>query len=107
MLEEKLKEYLDQAQVVKTLNKDLRDIMQQHELHSEIEELSKKLKEKRDKLKNVTEIALVREKVEEAKERRDLLKDILFAEMNEAGQTEVEVDGFKATVVPSMKLGKA
>lgn len=106
MLEEKFKEYLEQAEIVKTLNADLRDATQSHEIYPELEKIMKEVKQLRDKLANVTEIALIKEKRDGAKERLGLLKDILLAEMNEAGKTEVKVEGKKAKIVASMKFEK-
>lgn len=104
MLAEKFKEYLDQAEVVKTLNRDLRDVQQGHELYPEIEKLSKELKQIREKLGSVTEIALIKEKRDGARERLGLLKDILMAEMNEAGEQEVKLEGKRAKLVATMKI---
>lgn len=106
MVEEKFKEYLEQSEIVKTLNRDLREITQEHELYPEIEKFAKELKQLREKLSTVTEIALIKEKRDDARERLGLLKDILMAELNESGETEVTVEGKKAKIVPSMKIEK-
>jgi predicted nucleotide-binding protein (sugar kinase/HSP70/actin superfamily) len=105
-LSEKFKEYLEQAEVVKTLNADLKDAVQSHESYQELEKLKKEAKRIKDNIDNVTEIALIREKRDGAKERQGLLKDILLAEMNEAGQTEVTFNGKKAKLIPAMKFTK-
>lgn len=104
MIAEKFKEYLEQAEVVKTVNRDLRDAMRTHELYPEIEKLAKELKQLREKLTSVTEIALIKEKRDGARERLGLLKDILIAEMNESGENEVKLEGKKAKLVATMKI---
>jgi hypothetical protein len=106
MLVDKFKEYLEQAEVVKTLNRDLRETTQSHELYPQIEKLSKELKQLREKLSNVTEIALIKEKRDDARERQNLLKDILLAEMNESGEDEITYEGKKARLVSTMKFEK-
>ncbi len=106
MLEEKFKEYLDQGEVVKTLNADLKDATQSHELYPEIEELQKQLKQLKEKLATVTEIALIKEKRDGARERQGLIKDILLAEMHESGQNEVKVEGKTAKIISAMKIEK-
>jgi len=106
MLQEKLKEYFDQAEVVKTLNADLKDVQQSHESYAEIEVLNKQLKDLRGKLANVTEVALIKEKRDGAKDRLNLIKEILMAEMSEAGEKEVEFNGKKAKIVAAMKFEK-
>lgn len=105
-LQEKFQEYLEQAEVVKTLNADLKDATQTHEIYPELEKILKEAKQLKEKLANVTEVALIKEKCDGAKERLGLLKDILLAEMNEAGQTEVKYNGKTAKIVPSMKFEK-
>jgi hypothetical protein len=104
MLEDKFREFLEQSDIVKTFNRDLREVVQEHELYPEIQKLSKELKQQREKLNSVTEIALIKEKRDEARERLNLLKDILLAEMNESGETEVIVEGKKAKLVATMKI---
>lgn len=106
MLQDKFKEYLDQAEVVKTLNADLKDATMSHELYPEFERMNKDIKDLKGKLQNVTEIALIKEKRDGAKERQNLLKDILMAEMAESGATEVEFEGKKAKLISAMKFGK-
>jgi DNA-binding transcriptional regulator GbsR (MarR family) len=106
MLQDKFKEYLDQAEVVKTLNADLRDASKSHDLNPEIEQMQKELKQIKEKLAAVTEIALIKEKRDGARERLNLLKDILMAEMSQAGEQEVTLNGKKAKIVPTMKLEK-
>lgn len=107
MLQDKLKEYLDQAEVVKTLNADLKDAQQSHESYAEIEQLSKQLKDLKGKLDNTTEVALIKEKRDAAKERLGLIKEILLTEMSEAGETEVEFNGRKAKIISAMKFEKS
>jgi 16S rRNA G1207 methylase RsmC len=107
MLEEKLKEYLEQAEVVKTLNRDLRELKKEHELYPQIEELKKQLKDLREKLRSTTEIALVKEKRDGARERKNLLKDILLGEMAEQGETEVVANGKKARIISKVKFEKS
>jgi hypothetical protein len=107
MLEERLKEYLEQAEVVKTLSRDLRELKKEHELYPEIEELKKRLKELREKVKDTTEVKLVKEKKDAARERKNLLKDILLGEMAEKGETEVEVNGKKARLISKVKFEKS
>ncbi len=106
MLEDKLKEYLEQKDIVKTLNSDYREIKKEHELNDQIEKLSKELKKLRDQVKNTTEVSLIKDKKDAAKERLDLLKDILIAEMNENNQSEVVVDGQKARLIARVKFEK-
>jgi len=106
MLVDKLKEYLDQAEVVKTLNGDLRDLTQAAEEYPEIEKINKELKNLRSKLAQATEVAATKEKRDSAKERLGLLKDILLAEMTEAGETEVSWEGKKAKLFSAMRLEK-
>lgn len=107
MLQDRFKEYLEQAEVVKTLNRDLRDAMQSHEMYDEIDKIAKELKQLRDKLSSVTEIALIKEKRDGARERLNLVKDILHAEMAEQGKPEVELDGKKAKIISQVKFEKA
>lgn len=106
MVIDKFREYLEQAEVVKTLNADLKDATQSHERYEELEQLSKEVKRIRDEIANVTEVALIKEKRDGAKERLGLLKEILLAEMAEAGQSEVEFEGKKAKIISTMKIGK-
>lgn len=104
MMEEKLKEYFEQAEILKTLNADLKDIQQSHESWGEIEVLNKELKGKRDALANVTEVALIKEKRDGIKERMGLIKEILMTEMAEQGIAEVEFQGKKARLISAMKI---
>jgi hypothetical protein len=106
MLQDKLREYLEQADVVKTLNADLKDAQQTHEEYDELEKITKAGKNLRDKIANTTEVALIKEKRDTAKERMELLKDILFGEMAEAGETEVTYNGKKAKIVNKMQIEK-
>lgn len=107
MIQDSFKKYLDQKDVTKTLRADLKDAMQTHELYPEIEELAKQLKRKRDDLKAVTEIALIKEKLDGAKDKEDLLRDILEAEMAEAGEQEVTYNGKTAKMITKVKFEKA
>jgi len=107
MLVDRLKEYLEQIDVVRTLNADVRDINQSNELYPEIEKLSKELKVLKNKLDNVEEVAQTKEKRDGARERLGLLKDMLLAEMTETGETEVSFEGKKAKLISTMKVEKA
>jgi|GEM_PF-6854849 len=106
MLVDRFKDYLDQADVVKVLNADLKDATKGHELTPELDIIQKQAKEIKGKLDNVTEIALIKEKRDGARERLDLLKEILFTEMSEAGQNEVEFEGKKVKIVSTVKFEK-
>jgi hypothetical protein len=105
-LEAVLKQYLDQAEIVKTLNKDVKDVTDTNPLFPEIQKATKQLQELKAKLNNVPEVAAAKEKRDTERERLGLLKDILMAQMTEAKKTEVEMDGKKVMMIPTMKIVK-
>jgi hypothetical protein len=105
MLTEKFREYLDQKAVIKTVGEDLKDARMCHDLWASYETTKKEAGNIKAKIDNSVEVSLIKEKYEAARERGRLLLEILMAEMQENGDTEVEYQGKKAVIVPKLKVG--
>lgn len=104
MIEEKLDEYFELKDSIKTFRADLKDMIDQHELAESIEEMKKELKELQDKRNDDESIKQVSDKIKTMKERQDLLKEIVLAEMKESGQTKFEYNGQEILIMENLKF---
>lgn len=100
---DRLEEYFQIKDTLRTLRKDLRDMKDEHPDAEELKQVSKKAKELRENVKNEEDIRIVTEKISSLKERQDLLKEIIKAEMVENEQTEIKVNGRKFQLVEVLK----
>ena len=100
---DRVEEYFELKETIKTLRGDLKDLKEQHLDWEEFQEVSQKVKELRDNLKHDENIQLVTEKIATLKERMEMIKEIIKAEMIELEQIEVKKDGRKLKIVQVLK----
>ncbi len=105
-MEEKLKEYFEVKGQIKTIREDLKDMIDNHPATEVIEKLKKELKEKRETINDEEDISLIKEKIKGLKERSDLLKEIIMAEMKELGETKVTYDKNEFIITENLKVKK-
>lgn len=100
---DKVEEYFKLKGVIKTLRGDLKDIKDSLEAQIELEKLSKKTKELRDKVKGDETVFELSEKLSTTKERLELIKELIRIDLIETAQEEVKRDGKKLKLVHVLK----
>ncbi len=100
---DKLGEYFQIKDQLRTLRGDLRDLKEEHKDYAELDELTKQIKVLRENIKNDENIRIVQEKIADLKERQELLKEIIKVEMKETDQTEVKMNGRKLKLIDILK----
>lgn len=100
---DKVEEYFKLKGVIKTLRNDLKDIKDSLEAQIELEKLSKKTKELRDKVKGDETVFELTEKLGTTRERLDLIKELIRIDLIETAQEEVKRDGKKLKLVHVLK----
>ncbi|GAB4285417.1 MAG: hypothetical protein Kow0081_3220 [Candidatus Dojkabacteria bacterium] len=96
-------EYFQLKKTAKTLRADLKQLKEQHEDYNELQKLTKKVTEIRNKIKEDSKIKELSEKLKSIKERMDLLKEMIRIELLENSQEEVEKDGMVLKLVYVVK----
>ncbi|MFS8130448.1 MAG: hypothetical protein ACMG57_00565 [Candidatus Dojkabacteria bacterium] len=100
---DKVEEYFKLKGVIKTLRGDLKDIKDSLEAQIELEKLSKKTKELRDKVKGDETVFELSEKLATTRERLELIKELIRIDLIETAQEEVKRDGKKLKLVHVLK----
>lgn len=106
-LESELERVIGQGEMISELNKDIKEARQDHPLFQEIEELKKEVKKKKDEMEADEAIVELKDQISTAKERKQLLTEMLVAKMNEEEVEEVSAKGKQAKMVKTVKIGKA
>ena len=105
MFEQKQK-YLDSIELkegLKTLKGDKQDILENLEGYEEYEQKKKELKVLKDTIDNLEDVRIITEKISTLKERMDLLKEIIKAELIEMNASEIKKDGRKLKIMQILK----
>jgi hypothetical protein len=103
-LEVILQQYLDQAEIVKGLNQELKEKTQEQEIYPAVQQKMKELKDMKSKLNESPEVMRAKEARDVEKERMNLLREMLIAQMTQTNQPEVTSNGKKAIMIPTMKI---
>ncbi len=101
-----LDKVISQKDFISELNKDLKEARQAHPLFGEIEEMRKEMKKKKDQMEADEAIDEIKDQLSTARERMQLLKEILTAKMEEQELEEVTAKDKKAVMIKSMKIEK-
>ncbi len=102
-IETRVEEYFEAKKTLKNLRRDLKEIKENHPEFDELKQITEKAKIVRTKIKDDEEIKVLEEKTAGLKDRMDLLKEIIRAEMIEEDRTEITQDGQKLKLVPILK----
>jgi DNA-binding transcriptional regulator GbsR (MarR family) len=105
-LSQDLEKILEQAEIIKELRLDVKEMREAHPNFKKIEELNKEVKKLRDELNSDEEIERMKDEIANASDRLKLLKEILVARMQESEETKVTARGREAIVIPNMKIQK-
>jgi|SRR5690606_669014 len=100
---DKVEEYFRLKGVIKTLRNDLKDYKAQHEATEELDKLTKKAKELRERIKEDETVRQLEEKISTTKERIELVKELIRLELLENAQEEVKKNGRKLKLVYILK----
>lgn len=104
--EEKLIEYFQIIDTIKTLRADLKDFKDNHPLTEKIAEIQKQLKEFRDELRDDEGVVAIENKLKGLKERQGLIREIILVHMKESGETKLEFNGNEILISESLKFKK-
>lgn len=99
----KLEEYFQTKETLKTLRSDLKTLKEEHSDFKELEELNKQVKGLREKINNDENVRTISDKIATLKERITLLKEIIKIELKETEATEVKMNGRKLKIVEVLK----
>jgi len=100
---DKVEEYFKLKGVMRTLRNELKDHKMQMPEYKEFDDLSKKVKELREKIKDEETVKLLSEKMLVTKERVELLKELIRIELLETAKEEVKRNGRKLKLVHILK----
>lgn len=100
---DKVEEYFRLKGVMRTLRNDLKDHKAQMPDNQELDKLSKKVKELREKVKDDETVKTLTEKMQTTKERVELLKELIRIELLETAKEEVKRHGRKLKLVHILK----
>lgn len=100
---DKVEEYFKMKDIMRNLRNDLKDLKLQNPDIEELDKLTKRVKEIREKVKEEESIKLLEEKISNSKERLDLLKELIRIDLLEKAQEEVKRNGRKLKVVSVLK----
>lgn len=100
---DKVEEYFKMKDIMRNLRNDLKDLKLQNPDIEELDQLTKRVKEIREKVKEEESIKLLEEKISNSKERLDLLKELIRIDLLEKAQEEVKRNGRKLKVVSVLK----
>lgn len=100
---DKVDEYFQTKNVIRTLRSDLKDIKANHPDALEIEKLNKQLKQLRERVKNTEEVKILTEKIATLTERLELIKEIIRVELIQLEKEEVKHEGKKLKLVQILK----
>jgi len=100
---DKVEEYFKLKGVIRTLRNDLKDHKVQMPDNQELDKLSKKVKELREKVKDDETVKTLTEKMMVTKERVELIKELIRIELLETSKDEVKRNGRKLKLVHILK----
>lgn len=96
---DKVGEYFKLKGVMRTLRNDLKDLKIQLPEYEELNKLTKRAKELRDKLKDDEQVKELTEKLQTTKERLELLKELIRIDLLETAREEVKREGRKLRII--------
>ncbi len=105
--EARLDEYFEIKDTVSTLRADLKDFVDNHPMTEKINELKKELKGLKEELADDDGYVAIKGKIKGLKDRQDLIKEIILAEMKESGVKTVKHGENEIVIVESLKFKKA
>ncbi|CAG1020120.1 hypothetical protein DOJK_00108 [Patescibacteria group bacterium] len=100
---DKVEEYFKLKDIIRTLRNDVKDLKLQKPEVEELDKIIKRAKEIRETIKDDESIKALSEKIETARERLDLLKELIRIDLLEKAQEEVKRNGRKLKVVSVLK----
>lgn len=101
--EDKATEYFQIKKTLKVLRGDLKQIKEDHEDFDELKRLKEKSKLLTKRIKDSEDVRILEDKIGMLRERQDLIKEIIKAELMEAEEEEIKRDGRKLKLVPTLK----
>lgn len=96
---DKVEEYFRLKGVLRTLRNDLKDHKAQMPEHEELDKVSKRVKELREKIKDDETVKTLTEKTQTTKERLELIKELIRIELLETAREEVKRNGRKLKII--------
>lgn len=100
---DKVEEYFKTKELISNLRRDLKDLLSQMDKYKELKELKKKAKSLKEEIQDDENILSLHEKISSLRERSELLKELIRIELLEDAKEEVERNGKKLKIVPTLK----